>query len=581
MSIHMNVDKIKGLFTWNTLFIAIFLFGYGFYLVMTPRSVDDYWFTDNLREWFVANGAAYPDDGVNLFQSGIPLDRIFDTISYHYADDNIRFPNIIATFLLLLPKWVGSSLIAFLFGWSVFIAFRLAGVDWRKSWLVPFALLAWTLCLPWHDRLYSFDYQINYFLPLWLGLMLISSLRRVVDGCARRWWLPLIWAFFLGISHEGLASPILVGLAVQAIVFRKWRDKSVIISVVLIALGIMLLMSSPGMVRRVGFDVDENYQKLFALWWLKEVFLWRSQSFLLFVAVSVLIIMKRGWAGFKSSQLVLFWMVSSSAAVTLMLVIDAPRVLIWSEFVSVLAVMRLLCDNFRSCCGGYNKWTALAGLLVVTLLSLHVVELVKLTMRCRQSARESYESYVKNNGGNMFADPCDPAHAHPLAFGLPGMKFSKDCNTLFMRYFGRIDNRSTDISPKILPPDMRSTTMIPRDLEYVTRGSGRDVSCGDGIREVNGYYFAPFPESNRPFRYSIWESVQTRLTVDFGKGPREIIVLGHQFRSKGDGREYLWLPLEFNWYMTHFKTLREVRFIATETGSWYKAMGINCSSMER
>lgn len=82
-------------------------------------------------------------------------------------------------------------------------------------------------------------------------------------------------------------------------------------------------------------------------------------------------------------------------------------------------------------------------------------------------------------------------------------------------------------------------TVIPKELEYVTSGTGSEIGGGIGIRYVGDYLYV---EADVPYGMS------ARGKADFGwLGKTEVILFCYPFISKGDGKKYAYLYL---WHVT-------------------------------
>ena len=49
------------------------------------------------------------------------------------------------------------------------------------------------------------------------------------------------------------------------------------------------------------------------------------------------------------------------------------------------------------------------------------------------------------------------------------------------------------------------------------------------------------------------------MEFDFGKGWTSAECVYKVFRSESDGKEYVFIKPDFDWYVTHFKRIRRMR----------------------
>ena len=76
---------------------------------------------------------------------------------------NLTLPNELCL-LLFMPKWVGSGIAVLCLYYTVMASFRLIGVDWRRSDVVPLMLSMWYFLMPWQNHMGGLVYQFNYLL---------------------------------------------------------------------------------------------------------------------------------------------------------------------------------------------------------------------------------------------------------------------------------------------------------------------------------------------------------------------------------------------------------------------------------
>lgn len=107
----------------NVVSLIIFVIGLSLFLIVTPKNADDYLYLLHFRDWFTNQGIIFPENGGNIFKAGFPLNESIYSVIEHYKLDNGRLGNIVATFFLILPKWVGSGIAAVCFFFLYSVAF--------------------------------------------------------------------------------------------------------------------------------------------------------------------------------------------------------------------------------------------------------------------------------------------------------------------------------------------------------------------------------------------------------------------------------------------------------------------------
>lgn len=129
--------------------------------------------------------------------------------------DNIRLGNLLILFFLLLPKWVGSSIMTLLWVYGVMDALKLSGIDWYKSALVPLALFLWTFGILWSENYGVMDYQFNYLFSLAVAMWLLRFLERREWGEGSMGWRAAVASFL---------SDCCSVLAMRASGYRSFQD---------------------------------------------------------------------------------------------------------------------------------------------------------------------------------------------------------------------------------------------------------------------------------------------------------------------------------------------------------------------
>lgn len=536
---------------WNCLWILLFAVGMGFFLIGTPKQVDDYAFLGHLKYWYQDQGIVYPESGGNIFTHGIPFEGVVSMIRNGWHNDNIRMVNILATFLLCFPKWVGSGLMLLLLALAVREGFKLAGIDARRSALVPLGLLMWTFLLPWDDNFGSFDFQINYILPAWLGFMLLRRLKRSSTGDGARTTLNMLLALMMGVSHEGSGMAFAAGLLALFVCDKRWRRADVLAAIVLISAGSLFLLSAPGMVKRgqgIHLDWITDTPSRLRNWndfWISEAFAYTA--FIIMTAVCLAIRRRR----FKAeSWLMTFTLVSATAAIIIRESSHAgPRMLFWPDAICIAATLQLLRISAPNRFRRYTPLTAAGSGVILVLLFTNLAFAGYYSLKCRETMRMLVEARVEDPETYNFGDACMTGHIPAICGTRPGNCFAHTAMLSVEDYYGTWD-----------ADNIRTWFIIPAQFEHVTAGEGRDVSGGQGLREIDGFFYMPYDEAlyERHLRRSPDNPAYVPCMIDFGDGPEPWHVSMYRFRSKGDGQMYVWCMVRSNWYTSCFKKIRSV-----------------------
>lgn len=539
---------IKSLFCWNALWLLLFFSGMGVFFLGMPKFVDDYWYMAHLRTWFEAQGIVWPENGGDVVGYGIPWQGIMDTWHEHYAVDNVRLPNLLMPIFLLFPKWVGSGIALLAFAASVFMMFRLSHTDWRRSPVVPLIIGALMFFVPWDDNFGSLNYQFNYLLSVAATLALLCWLTGhcarnrcsgdSLRGCAG----ALALGFFVGLCHEGVTVPLICGLVVAMLLSVSWRNYRCAAAIVGLASAVLVLMSVPGMRIRVETirPVSDICHRLFEL-----RLEWSGLCLLLLCIVGYASI--RGLGNRLSSPL--FWLCVVNALVTA--VIGAAsyfgRTSYWLEIMSLTAILILVAPDSRSLSRKSRTCVNTLSVVVLSSVYLRLAFVGYYSLKYRDMAESLVIDWSKGAGNNVFGR-VDAWFDRPAICGYMPVRFYPFAFAYSLNdYFG-------------YTTPQQYSAVIPEALRRVDAETG--ILQGDSIsRLFGGYYFAPAevlevtPDNKvRPIM----------LRVDFGNGDVNCWCFTPEFVSGEDGRKYIWICPDVNWYVGKFKKIKSLKIAPYE-----------------
>ena len=248
---------------WNSLWLALYLVGIGIFFIVMPKYFDDQQFSFLYGEWYRQQGILDITGGGNLLKYGIPWDAIKERWYYLITRDNGRLVNIIDSPMVLLPKWIGSSICLIAWAITIFGMFRLVRIDFRRSALVALSIFLAFFCFPWEDSMGCFIFQINYTVPSAVAIYLLLLLREPKSG-KRHVATLAIWGLLLGCMHEGFSMPLLASLIINLLIFPKTRNANTYAACTGLALGTVWLIAVPAFQTRVG-GLDYGFlESLFA-----------------------------------------------------------------------------------------------------------------------------------------------------------------------------------------------------------------------------------------------------------------------------------------------------------------------------
>ena len=535
------------------LWFVLFGVGMGLYFVGMPKNIDDYWYMNSLRDWYVGQGVLYPENGGNIFKYGIPFDGIMEIWKEHWVNDNTRLGNLIAPFLLLGPKWLWSGMMTVIWFVAIYLLGKFAGVDMRRSPLVLVLLSMSVIYFPWSEPFGGLVFQINYIPPTLFSVILLSAYFKENGHTGLQ---TLIGMFFLGFVtswwHEGFGAPIGVGVIAVMLLYKRYRSKqSACIVLGLLAGGLIMLLSPVAHEKANAFNIGFTRRGI-----VESTILWTTWSiaFLLGILAGIRVGFRRVWLDPR----VVFGVISSVVSFIIMRFTDSPlRSVWWYIVMACFCTVYFLDTGFKSFWSCYRVRNILitSPLSIACLVYLGSAGYVALQMR-EDIERGFYDGieYPQKSRFCRYASisdlpwtsgylPFSPVYTHnfydaPVTWARTGMP-----SVRYLAYFCNDGYRGG----------------IPERLRYVTQKSGEAVEGNRGVRNLDGSLFMKATaEDIKPFEENNVIYVVYRTRVGFGKGYGIADVQGVLFRSEGDGRSYIYLRPRFNWYVSHFKRLRHM-----------------------
>ncbi len=531
---------LKRLCCWNCLWIILFLAGIGLFFIGMPKYNDDYWYMEYLQPWFESQGISSPEQGGNIFKGGVPVSGIWATWNWHYLHDNARLGNFIAPILLMFPKWVGSGLMTILMGSIIFMSFRFARIDWRKSAIVPVAIFAWTFGLPWRDYLGVLDYQLNYVFSTWLALLLLWYLcnGNKSPGNAFGMATGFLLGLVTGWSHEIVGVPVMAGVCALILFSKDYRNRRTIIVLSGLFAGVVILATCPGMWERFNASPPRVRTPWFRMFNLRD----SVPLAIMIVLLSWSIVRGRLKAVFRQDVMIYIGATILMSLVMIYVCFFPGRIWFLINVLIIIVSMKLIVFNRTSAWAYYKWWSAALSVAFLGTVYCHfaVVDYYSFVLRGLQ--KEYIKAYLQNPESVVFGKVLTMGKLSPLVGYLPDEKFYIKSMLYVPRYYGA-GLAKTDLD----------LAVVPRELEYVDGMSGDSIPGGP-LRRLSGFYFA-----RREFIPDRDNAGGVNLKMDFGNGEVPIYAFVAYFESKSDGKEYCWIAPYMNWWLSHTGDVKSIK----------------------
>lgn len=482
--------------------------------MVTPKFLDDWWYMAAFKDWFDSQGVWFPTDGGNPFRAGVPWRGFFDTIAYHYWNDNVRLSNITGAFVLLFPKWLGSCLA--LGGWvaGMLYSLRFIGIDIHKSRLVPVALFLWCFMMPWKESMGCLVYQFNYLVPSGIYMFLLVKAWNVEYQDNNTWLLGLI-GIIAGAWHETFAFPAVVGAVTVTVLFKKFRTRRYIIIFSGMCLGMMWLLLCPGIYVRLDYTDNLN----FSLGYMADQFSHHPGGFIAVITL-ILFIVKEGWSRFIADSRLVF-MISSAVASFVLAVFTtgSARAAWWCDMMSVVAILYMLDILYSK-----SDVRRTAGVVVDVFLLIPVFVTLLFAdynaVRVHREYRRVIQEYISNPERAVFSDVL-ARHPLPLVYWPMATTFGGAYYMFTSSYF-KDYNGCKNVELKIVPEALRESR---EDEDAIIAG---DV----GLRT----------RDNVMYMRSDSTDIYTFISkVDFGRGGKVswAYTTAVPYVSEADGKSYV------------------------------------------
>lgn len=509
-------ERLKNL-TPGAVLTGFFALLVSIFLIGMPKYTDDYWFMRQLAPWFSGQGIFVPEDGGNILKAGVPWDLIQDAWRERYMTDNLRFGNLIVFFFLLLPKWVGSGLIALCWLYTMCGVFKLSGVKWRNTWTILITIVLWGLLMPWRCHMGSLVFQFNYFPPLALSVCFISLLKQQGGYSFWRCVGIVTVSFLLGGWQESVSVPVFSGLIMIILLFKKYRQGRYFLSCIGLLAGIIWILSSPGHQNRI-------YSALYRLNFCNDpativLTLIRTSVFWVMAVWYLFKYWRNRKKGVKSETDVIFMIISGFVSFIVMLTtIRDMRAGIWATFAGIWGITILLNEYFynRSSVSKTVRGTVVVG---VAFVLIHWSAVDYEVLKIRTNFINGLREFVSNPKETCFMKfttrrdlPLVCLNMPDAGFYFGGWNFTND-------YY-----EATDLGP---------LHMIPEELRFVESCKGRKIPGTSPLFEYKGriYYSGSFKASNADCPYKI----------DYGYGTKRVMAFERSFVSEADGRVYTYV----------------------------------------
>lgn len=527
----------KSLLCWNALWLLLLFGFFAFFFIASPATSDDWWFKSQLRPWFEAQGLRDPSDGGNTFRNGIPWDIIVETWQYHFRIDNVRLGNIIVVILMILPRWIGTSISALSFIAVVMCGFRIAHVDWRKSAWIPLAVLLWTFMFPIQDRFTSVVFQVNYVwgsgLAMLFAMLLLKESKKRKDIC-----LLAFLGFVTGMWNEGFGVPLLGCVCALIVFLPRWRTRGNLLIALMLLSAFFVLLTSGGKLAVKLSGGREIIADAFAERWK---YLLVYSSYWVAAAAGAIIAAARRHQVVKmvSSPLFIVNCVAGLVCTVIMMFSFIQwRVGCCSLILTTAFVIYVLCYFYPLKWGAKGRGKYVFGILCLSVSFVHLTFVDAELWKYRKVWHKAITQFTSDPHSVLWGDIVSPTRSPWICWVRPDIMFFTHSQSWATEYY---------LHPLGGDPGWSRNTafaVIPESLKDFTLSKGRKLGGDGGYYEYEGWLVrAALPDEPKGLYVDV-------LVSAAGKTQNRLCYRV-KFRSQADGRYYMVVLQTSNWF--HFR----------------------------
>lgn len=199
---------------------------------------DDYYFLQPFFNYKINGGALLISEVLSWMCEQITL--------------NFRAANHISILLLLMPHWLADLLSVAMTMLMFISAMSLLKIKKVVSASASFIFALLIMILPWYDQIFNITFRVNYVWSSALALLFLNQFLNYNNSVTLyKKILLILLAFGASMMHEGASVPIGIGIIVQNILCRKSMSKGQSVMLIVFLLGVLFLVTTPGLSARI------------------------------------------------------------------------------------------------------------------------------------------------------------------------------------------------------------------------------------------------------------------------------------------------------------------------------------------
>lgn len=525
---------------WNALWIGLFLLAIALFLFGSPFSIDDFLFQIPLKPWFDSQGIRIPYGNGDIAVYGYPLPLIMEVIREHAATDNSRLCNIIVSFILPFPKWVGMLPPFLAWCYAVTGSIRLSGTDWRRSHLIPVAIFFWTFFMTWRGGMTSVVYAFNYVVSAGLCILLLRLLFSGGRGRGRMLGI-LVLSTAIGWWQEAFSIPMIAGIAALTALRKDCRNRYFYASLVGLSIGLVGIVGTPSFSYRFLHQATSPLYDLSRK--LACALLW-DVPYWIFTVLLLYVMSKGYWKKVRNKSLTVLLAISGFIPICMMMVTYCDcRITTWTQIASVAGILCIVNDVWPDYWQRLTPVTATVSTVCLVSSFLHLAVADYYALKMRASITAAVEHFQRNPSETHFGEVHTNDRLPLIALTMPGSFAYGSTIALIDRYVSQAQY---------------SFAIIPQELRNITERSGVPLDGDSGARLIDGRIVIP-SKYDGPVTHNSYTG-SCHFLADYGDGYRAIRVSISTFKSESDGKRYYYVCPYDSWIDKHFRQIKGLRY---------------------
>lgn len=330
-----------------------------------------------------------------------------ESFIYRFYFDNGRIFNLIATPIMILPKWLLACALSACSIANIYLVAKISNV-WKESFsLFCTIIFLYIFTLPWADHMFTTMFSLNYIaasVPALLILYIFLHNKHIGAIPA------LALGFLSAWCHEGIAGPLALGMIATMICYKSYRTRTALFILAGMAIGVSyLLFLVPGTrVRTSNATFSFGFFNFYH-------FIHHALPLFLLFATTLCAFFIKGWRRkIHLHAIPAIYGICIGAVIVWLLWMTGARLTWFLDLTSVLGIAILFRPVAPKIPKAANLTIAIASLTIVT---VHLAACIPYARAYMQDYENIRRLYAESTTGEVFYDTLEPWDAPQYLLG--------------------------------------------------------------------------------------------------------------------------------------------------------------------